>query len=98
MVQFISQIVQFISRANLVLKFSNSEKATKIGAIHLLSIQIMKKIVQTKKRMGKDFKECQLEMAQANFAAKDFGVSVRDAVKTKTNVRLEVTCENVAGC
>ena len=48
--------------------------------------------------MGKDFKECQLEMAQANFAAKDFGVSVRDAVKTKTNVRLEITCENVAGC
>ena len=37
-------------------------------------------------------------MAQANFAAKDFGVSVRDAVKTKTNVRLEITTENVAGC
>jgi len=37
-------------------------------------------------------------MAQANFAAKDFGVSVRDAVKTKTNVRVEITSENIAGC
>jgi len=60
--------------------------------------EIMKKVVMTKKRMGKDFKECQLEMAQANFAAKDFGVSVRDAVKTKTTIYLEMTSENVAGC
>jgi V-type H+-transporting ATPase subunit D len=37
-------------------------------------------------------------MAQANFAAKDFGVNVRDAVKTKTGVRLEISTENVAGC
>ena len=59
---------------------------------------IMKQIVVTKRRMGKDFKECQLEMAQANFAAKDFGVNVRDAVKTKTNVRVEISVENVAGC
>ena len=60
--------------------------------------EIMKKVVMTKKRMGKDFKECQLEMAQANFAAKDFGVSVRDAVKTKSTIYLEMTSENVAGC
>lgn len=58
---------------------------------------IMKRIVMTKKRMGKDFNECQLEMAQANFAAGDFGVTVRDSVKTKTNVRLTITSENVAG-
>ena len=57
----------------------------------------MKRIVMTKKRMGKDFNECQLEMAQANFAAGDFGVTVRDSVKTKTNVRLNITSENVAG-
>jgi len=58
---------------------------------------IMKKIVLTKKRMGKDFNECQLEMAQANFAAGDFGVTVRDSVKTKTNVRLTISADNVAG-
>ena len=58
---------------------------------------IMKRIVATKKRMGKEFNECQLEMAQANFAAGDFGVAVRDAVKTKTSVRLNITTENVAG-
>ena len=37
-------------------------------------------------------------MAQANFAAKDFGVMVRDQVKTKTNVVLEITTDNIAGC
>ena len=36
-------------------------------------------------------------MAQANFAAGDFGVQVRDSVKTKTNVRLHITTENIAG-
>ena len=59
--------------------------------------EIMKKLVLVKKRMGKDFNECQLEMAQANFAAGDFGVTVRDSVKTKTNVRLNITTENIAG-
>lgn len=58
---------------------------------------IMKKIVLTKKRMGRDFNECQLEMAQATFAAGDFGVTVRDSVKVKTNVRLQISTENVAG-
>ena len=50
--------------------------------------EIMKEVVTTKKKMGYQFNECQLEMAQANFAAGDFGVAVRDSVKTKTNVRL----------
>jgi len=36
-------------------------------------------------------------MAQANFAAGDFGVTVRDSVKMKTNVRVVITSENVAG-
>ena len=57
----------------------------------------MKRVVQTKKRMGKGFNECQLEMAQANFAAGDFGVTVRDSVKTKTNVRVTISTENIAG-
>jgi len=36
-------------------------------------------------------------MAQANFAAGDFGITVRDAVKTKTSVRVVITADNVAG-
>ena len=39
---------------------------------------IMKKIVQTKKKMGKEFNECLLEMAQANFTAGDLGNIVKD--------------------
>lgn len=58
---------------------------------------ICKKIVLIKKRMGKEYNECQLEMAQANFAAGDFGITVRDAVKIKTNVRVVITTENTAG-
>ena len=57
----------------------------------------MKRVVLTKRRMGKDFNECQLEMAQANFAAGDFSVTVRDSVKTKTNVRVTISTENIAG-
>lgn len=58
---------------------------------------ISKLIVNTKKRMGRDYNDCQLELAQANFAAGDFGVTVRDSVKTKTTVRLLISEENIAG-
>lgn len=59
--------------------------------------EISKKIVATKKRMGREYNECLLDMAQANFAAGDFGVTVRDSIKTKTNVRLQIKEDNVAG-
>ena len=59
--------------------------------------EISKKVVATKRTMGRDYNECQLMMAQANFAAGDFGVTVRDSVKMKTNVRVVITSENVAG-
>lgn len=36
-------------------------------------------------------------MAQAKFAAGEFGVTVRDSVKVKTNVYLTIAIENVAG-
>jgi vacuolar-type H+-ATPase subunit D/Vma8 len=58
---------------------------------------IMRRIFETKKNMGKDFNECQLEMANASFAAGDFGVTVRDSVKNKTNVRVNISIDNVAG-
>ena len=57
----------------------------------------MKDLVNTKKRMGSEFNQCQLEMATAKFAAGDFGVTVRDSVKVKTAVNLSIRIENVAG-
>ena len=47
--------------------------------------------------MGKEFNESLLALAEANFAAGDFSRNVLDGVKTKTNVRLNVTSDNVAG-
>ncbi len=58
---------------------------------------ILGKIVETKKRMGREFNESLMSLAEANFAAGDFSKSVYDSVKTRTNVRLNVTSENVAG-
>lgn len=39
---------------------------------------ICKKMVVVKRSMGKIYTECQIDMAQANFAAGDFAVTVRD--------------------
>ena len=47
--------------------------------------------------MGADYKEAQLGLAGATFAAGDFSRSVIDQVKTKTSVRLNVHSENIAG-
>ena len=58
---------------------------------------IMVKILETKKRMGKDYNESLLALAEANFAAGDFSKAVFDSVGTKSNVRLNVTSDNVAG-
>jgi vacuolar-type H+-ATPase subunit D/Vma8 len=58
----------------------------------------MMRLLETKKRMGKEFNEALLALAEANFAAGDFSKSVLDSVKSRTSVRLNVTSENVAGC
>lgn len=47
--------------------------------------------------MGIDFKEASLGLASAYFAAGDISRNVVDHVKTRTNVRLNVHTENVAG-
>ncbi len=57
----------------------------------------MMRIVETKKRMGKDFNEALMALAEANFAAGDFAKAVFDSVKTKTSMRLSVEPYNVAG-
>lgn len=59
--------------------------------------EILVKILETKKRMGKEFNESLVALAEANFAAGDFSKSVFDSVKSRTNVRLNVSSENVAG-
>ena len=59
--------------------------------------EIMKRVVETKKRMGAEYRECQIKMMEANFAAGDFGVSVRDEVKATTKIRLTVFFDNIAG-
>lgn len=47
--------------------------------------------------MGKEFNNALISLAEANFAAGDFSKSVLDSVKTRTNVRLNISSENVAG-
>eukprot|EP00347_Sterkiella_histriomuscorum_P000961 403373865 len=59
--------------------------------------EILSKILETKKKMGKEYNAALIALAEANFAAGDFSKSVLDSVKTRTNVRLNVTSENVAG-
>ena len=59
--------------------------------------EIMTNILDTKKRMGKDYSDCLLALAEANFAAGDFSKAVFDSVGTRTNVRLNVSSNNVAG-
>ncbi len=59
--------------------------------------EIMQKILEAKKRMGKDYSESLLALAEANFAAGDFSKAVFDSVSTRTGVRLNVSSDNVAG-
>lgn len=58
---------------------------------------ILQRIVESKVRMGADYKEALLGLAGATFAAGDFSRSVIDHVKTKTSVRCTVHSENIAG-
>ena len=58
---------------------------------------ILQKIVESKVKMGADYKEALLGLAQATFAAGDFSRAVIDHVKTKTSVRLTVHSDNIAG-
>ena len=58
---------------------------------------ILQKIVEAKVRMGIDFKEASLGLASAYFAAGDISRNVVENIKSRTNVRLNVHTENVAG-
>ena len=59
--------------------------------------EVMLKIIDFKKRMGKEFNESMLALAEANFAAGDFGYNLADQVKPRSNLRLTISANNVAG-
>ena len=58
---------------------------------------ILVKIVETNKKMGKEFNESMLSLAEANFAAGDFSRNVLNGVKVKAEVRVNVSADNIAG-
>jgi len=69
----------------------------KADALKKKQREIMLNILETKKRMGADYNEAILALAEANFAAGDFQRNVMDSVKSKSTVRLNLTATNVAG-
>lgn len=58
---------------------------------------ILEEIVKAKIRMGYEFKEAQVGLATAFFAAGDIQRNVVDSVQPRTKVRLVVNTDNVAG-
>lgn len=58
---------------------------------------LLQRLIESKIRMGLEFREAQMGMAGAQFAAGDFTRNVMGQVKTKTPVRLRVTSDNIAG-
>ena len=58
---------------------------------------LLQRIIESKIKMGLDFKEALMGMAGAQFAAGDFTRNVLGQVKTKTPVRLRVQSDNIAG-
>jgi len=58
---------------------------------------ILQKIVESKVRMAFDYREARMGMAEANFAAGDFGRAVVDHVAVCSPVRMTMTSDNIAG-
>jgi len=58
---------------------------------------ILQKIVDSKVRMGVDYRDARMGMAEANFAAGDFSRAVEDSAAKWTPVRLTKREENIAG-
>ena len=58
---------------------------------------ILAKIVESKVRMGIDYRDARMGMAEANFAAGDFSRSVVDHVAVCSPVRMTLQNDNIAG-
>ena len=59
--------------------------------------KILLRLVESKSRMGTDYRDAQLSIAQATYAAGDFSRSVIEQVKSKSSVRVGVLFNNIAG-
>lgn len=68
----------------------------KADALTVRFRQILKKIVDTKKEMGKTMRQSAFAMVEAKYAAGDFVPTVFDAVQTAT-VKVHAQTDNVAG-
>ena len=69
----------------------------KADALMAAYLQILKQVFELKKNMGKDYTNCSVAMADATYAAGDFGIIVRDQIGTTANTKVRITTENVAG-
>ena len=58
---------------------------------------IMIKILDRKKGLGADFNLAMITLAEAQWAAGEFGRNVQDQVKVKSTVRLQMAADNIAG-
>ena len=58
--------------------------------------EIMKNLLETKKKMGDEMQEALLMMAKAEWAAGQFGQKVRDSVKRAT-AKIDLQGDNIAG-
>ena len=59
--------------------------------------ELNEELYSKKLGIGNAFKECQLSMAQANFAAGDFSGVVRDSVGKNAALKLSATNDSAAG-
>ena len=58
---------------------------------------ILQKIVESKVRMGVDYRDARMGMAEAQFAAGDFSRAVVDHVAVCSPVRMTLQNDNIAG-
>jgi vacuolar-type H+-ATPase subunit D/Vma8 len=47
--------------------------------------------------MDKEFNECLLSLAETNFDNGDFCKNVMDSMKSRANIRLNISSHNIAG-
>ena len=59
--------------------------------------KILGKLVESKSRMGNDYKDAILSIAQATYAAGDFSRAVVEQVKTRSSLQLQISTDNIAG-
>eukprot|EP00831_Metopus_contortus_P064292 TRINITY_DN57562_c0_g1_i5.p1 TRINITY_DN57562_c0_g1~~TRINITY_DN57562_c0_g1_i5.p1 ORF type:complete len:245 (+),score=63.48 TRINITY_DN57562_c0_g1_i5:75-809(+) len=59
--------------------------------------EVMLKLIEIKKSLGKQFSDSLMSLADANYAAGEFSRNVLDSVKYRSNIKLSMFPQNVAG-